>query len=105
MDLCFRPSKGENPSVPPGIVQGGSGHKHLLTKDDLDEALAVVNKAFQGLEERMDGHEGRMTQKLDRLERIISAWPAPSAITALLGRVSRLEREHQVIKKKLKMTH
>ncbi len=81
---------------------------NLATKKDLqaveDNMARTVNEGFQQVEDRIADRLDGMDRKLDRIENIVSSWPAPSAIKGLLERVGRLEEEQRRIKKKVGIT-
>lgn len=82
-------------------VAMGIKNANLVTKDDLgrveENIASTVNTAFQQVEDSISA-------KLGRMERVISSWPAPSAIVNILERVAEVERFNRKVKKKLKIS-
>ena len=78
----------------------------LATKKDLgkteENIASTLNVAFQEHEDKVFGRFDGMDKKLDRMERIISSWPAPSSITNLMDRVSVIEK-HLKLKSRKKV--
>lgn len=60
----------------------------LATRQDVEASeeriVAAVDQAFQD-------HQAALTRQLDRIEKIVDAWPPPSYVTDLLERVSAIE--------------
>lgn len=70
--------------------------ERLATRADLDaveDTMAqTVNRAFQHVEDRISDKLEKMDQKLDRIERVVSKWPAPSELDQLFVRIAAVER-------------